>query len=116
MMRDKLAETIKEFLDGCEGEYREPDLADAIIAALPGMVSELVWEVRRPPEKTAQGFWAEAMSISGRYEIHQFDGAGGQFYLHVPGKYRMSEHDCHSYAQAAANEHYRAAIMRAMGV
>lgn len=113
MMRDKLAQVIKD--SRVEGQNpRDLDLADAIIAALPGMVKPLEWF--HPYARTSGELIAETLLNNVFYSITE---DRGRFWLKVRGSVSItgiSTFDSLEAAQAAANEHHRAAIMRALGL
>jgi hypothetical protein len=111
-MRDKIAAI---FEDACNDGLDAHCAADAIIAALPGMMAELVWQVMEVKPKCAPGLWDQCYTPFGLYEIHTFTGKGGAFYLKTPDYGRLSECECHTAAKAAANAHHRAAMCKAMG-
>lgn len=98
-MRDKIAGIIED-IDQDDGGAVE--MADAIIAALPDMVPELVWVDSYGVLQSPAPF--------GRYTIT------GKI-LTLPGTMRpqMICNDL-TEAKAAANAHYRAAIMKGLGL
>lgn len=113
MMRESMAAAIKDFLDGCEGEYREADLAEAIVEALPGMVKPLEWG-----KLTSYSYRADA-PLFGSIRIESYDYKKWAINWSCPGYSDTFVPGCFSSlkaAQAAANEHHRAALMRAWGV
>jgi hypothetical protein len=89
--------------------------ADAILAALPGMIPDLVWEWMEIKQNCAPGLWEQCYTPLGLYEIHTFTGKGGTFYLKTPDYGRASEHEYHTAARDTANAHNRAAIAQAVG-
>jgi len=95
-MREKLADVVKHILNECDSEYIEAELADAIIAALPGMVKPLVW-VRHPIGWSCEGF--------------MIDTRNG-FYV-MRGLYGKPRFDTLEDAQAACNAHHVARTMQA---
>jgi hypothetical protein len=99
-MRDKIADSLVNVLE----HYRSADdieyhAADAIIAALPNMIPDLVWTLR-------QVMGCDGL-VSEDYSVH----LGMWRYKDTPmskGYGGLKEE-----AQAAANAHHRAAIMSA---
>ena len=106
-MRDKIADAALKccILDTAEAL----DIADAILAAMPGMVPDLLWSE----------FGKECVradSILGRYEI-MWGWENGQYALDVPKYARSTEwHPTLESAKAAANAHNAAAVCKAMGI
>lgn len=88
-----------------KGEYT---LADAIIEALPGMVQPLVWD--QIDEVTIS-----AVSPTGaKYTVWAIDGYG---YVIIPGQAAGERYIGGSEAaKAAAQAHYVATIMQALGI
>jgi len=109
-MQHRIATIIDDmFLDGPDAAAR------AILAALPGMVPDLVWEWMEIKQNCALGLWEQCYTPLGLYEIHTFTGKGGTFYLKTPDHGRASEHEYHTAARDTANAHHRAAIAKAAG-
>ena len=109
-LREQMADVIKYFLDGCDGEFTEPDIADAIIAALPGMVSPLVWECD-DDLPTCE----DAVGANTRYRV--LTRLGGNASLRVDMMNAAhSEHISPEAAKSAAQAHHVATIMQALGI
>jgi hypothetical protein len=108
-MRDKIA-VIRYF-----GTTIGHGVADAILAALPGMIPDLVWNRMEIKQNCAPGLWEQCYTPLGLYEIHTFTGKGGTFYLKTPDYGRASEHEYHTAARDTANAHHRAVIAKAAG-
>jgi len=111
-MREQIAAVIVEnrAVDNW-GEPRPADyeLADAIIAAMPGMVPDLVWVKFGEECVRAEG-------VLGRYEVI-WGFQNGQYALDVPGHGRRTEwHPTIEAAKAAVNAHNRAAVCKALGL
>jgi len=105
-MRDKIAVLLQ---DSYENDQTFEDAADTLLAALPGMVPELVWD-----EFGKECVRAE--SILGRYEI-MWGWEDGQHALDVPKYARSTEwHPTLESAKAAANAHNAAAVCKALGL
>ena len=105
-MRDKIASELARHFHEPNGQILSA--ADGIIAALPGIIPDLVWA----------GFGKEcvrAESVLGRYEI-MWGFPNGQYTLDCPKAARNHEwHPSSEAAKAAANAHHRAAMCKAMG-
>ena len=101
IMRDKIASTISKNITLEDGVFVGGffDAADAIIAALPDMIPDLVWTLR-------QVMGCDGL-VSGDYSVH----LGMWRYKDTPMSkgYGGLKED----AQAAANTHHRAAIIAA---
>lgn len=93
------------------------NLVDAIIAALPGMIPELVWE-----DKHTGFLSSSAATSNGKYHV-AFDGEVYAWYASL----EIGEHDCpimiepldvdtFEAAKAAANAHHRAAVCKVIGL
>ena len=108
-MRDKIEETIldKVYVDG-SGEILAGAAADAILAALPDMIAPLVW----PAFSSEQVYQQAAPVIYGNtYNVRGTNNTGWNAYY---GEQMISPSlSCHLQAQAAADNHNRAAIMSA---
>lgn len=102
-LREKLAEVIciDRAVDNWQAMPSDYDLADAIIAALPGMVKPLVW-VRHPIGWNCEGFMIDARNPRAIYMMRG---------LH--GKPRF---DSVPDAKSAAQRHHVAQIMKALGI
>lgn len=100
MIRDKIAQII---VDANLKDKTAGETADAIVAALPGMVEPLAWIT---PSPTTDGQWQDT---TGMYDIEECI----LFIGHVETGIRFKTE---AEAKAAANTHHRAAIMRALGL
>jgi hypothetical protein len=102
-MRDKIAAVIVDEMVDSMGDYS--CVADAILAALPGMIPDLVW-VRDS---------AGGDTYSGLYEI--YNGAYAEWHcVHsTSSPSRIAHGVSRDRAKAAANAHNRAAIAQAAG-
>lgn len=107
-LRDKIADV------GYMGTTIGHGVADAIIAALPDMMPDLVWEDDRDTYS--------ASSILGVFDIYccpeyawlvQMDGHDDSWVKYPEGDIGFPTLEA---AKAAANAHYRAQIMKALGV
>ena len=106
-MRDKIAAIIGGTITGRER-------ADAIIAALPGMIPELVWDGLQ--EDRGDGSADDTADYqSGDYLIKMGFGSDSYFWNVDIGMDFVSSHDDPDTAKAAANAHHRAAMCKAMG-
>jgi len=105
-MRDKIAVLLQ---DSYENDQTFEDAADTLLAALPGMVPELVWE-------QPLGGFHRAPTIGGKVEImwdtspHDKD-----HYVLFPGTKQSQVFMTLPAAKAAANAHHQAAVCKAMG-
>jgi hypothetical protein len=96
MMRDKIADVLE-----ChEGEWTVYVLADAILAAMPGMIPELVWQ-------NNGNHWAGGYG----FVVRQF---GGEYTLTIRNQFDQKYPSIEA-AKTAANAHHRAAIAKAAG-
>jgi hypothetical protein len=96
-MRDKIAQVLCETPTGNYGKQ-----ADAILAALPDMIPDLVWE----------GCVAVSPMTRKRYVADWYDAGDLCTALTIDGNYECGEMPM-SNLKAAANAHNRAAIMAA---
>ncbi len=119
--REKIAEIIERTINVEAHTYEVDalDSADAILSALPSIVREMTkpleWvekEVRGP---ATPGFWIEARSPFGMFEVHEFKGRDGAF-LETPFERRMEEVETVSGAISRANYENCEAILKAMGM
>jgi len=105
-MRDKIASELARHFHEPNGQLLSA--ADAILAALPGVIPDLVWD----------GVGKEcvrAESFSGGYEI-MWGFQNGQYILDCRKAARDHEwHPTIEAAEAAANAYNRAALCKAMG-
>lgn len=116
-MREALAQIISETMNG--GEFKSPkfyngdqrdlwlDRADAIIAALPGLVADLEWETANETV-----YWCD--TPYGRYSVWEtLDGEG---YVNLPstsGGFPVP--DGMKGAKAVAQEDYTGCVLSAFG-
>jgi len=104
-MRDKIVAIIE---DGLGDGLDLGDLAGVILAALPGMIPELVWV-----DAPSFGYVDHDTQMSGQYWI------GGSLYGHwtVTGfrDFAGLTYPTLEAAKAATNAHHRAAMCKAMG-
>jgi hypothetical protein len=103
-MRDEIVGIIEDGLgDGLDLH----DLADAIIAALPGMIPELVWE--------SGVVDCAKLSQGGKYVACSTSPPGSwAWWLDCDGQTR-EVHNSQKSAKAAANAHHRLSVRKAMG-
>jgi len=123
-MRDKIAAIVHENTTGALSDYDiaddvmrgDPEIyeasratADAIIAAMPGMLPDLQWE------KTT-GHWQASDRLGGRYEVFRLSG-GRSTAHHLVSGYGVQIGDGSSMGSdiSAANAHHRAAMCKALG-
>ena len=111
-MRDKIAAIIQNMPEvACASE-----VADAILAAMPGMIPGLVWE-----DKHTVVLSSSAATRNGKYHV-AFDDDVDAWYASL----EIGDHDCpimiepldvdtFAAAKVAANAHHRAAMCKAMG-
>ena len=102
-LRQTLADIIcsDRAVDNWQATPSDYELADAIIAALPGLVKPLVW-VRHPIGWNCEGFMIDARNFNAIYMMRG---------LH--GKPRF---DTVEEAKAAAQRHHVAQVMAAFGI
>ncbi|MFY0633638.1 MAG: hypothetical protein JXQ91_07495 [Vannielia sp.] len=105
---DAFGASLKEHIAALEAE-----LAAARDAALVE-VKPLEWHERVPTPPAASGFWCEARTIVGLYEIHSFAGSNSLFHLKTPDFGRMAQFDTLASAKAAAQTDYEARIRSAL--
>jgi len=106
MMRDKLIEIIGDALIESMGDHSA--VADAILAALPGMAPDLVFECSSSNEQ----LYKAVSNFGGYYIEHSKSGA---FIWWAPfGVGKLKDYTIEA-AKAAANAHHRAAIAKAAG-
>jgi hypothetical protein len=103
-MRDEIVGIIE---DGLDDGLDLHDVADAIIAALPGMIPELVWI-----DSPTFGYMNHDTQMSGQYWV----GRIGRLWV-VTGHRSFTglSYPTREAAKAAANAHRRAAMCKAMG-
>lgn len=107
-MRDQIAAIVADLYDSEDVMSVHCALvADAILAALPGMIPDLVWDER------SKTYWA-AQTATGMAYITQYPGMSKSFALNtemLSVGYLNTLED----AKAAAEAHHRAAIAQAAG-
>ena len=112
-LRDKIRRLVRDELPATKAaDEHAGDVADAIIAALPSILPDMVW-VEHCPETGG----SYAQTNYGEY-ILETDEPGGEFGMWTPGqgegadtrKYYPNLED----AKAAANTHHRAAWIAAL--
>ena len=99
-MRDKIAVLLQ---DSYENDQTFEDAADTLLAALPGMVPDLVWDEWDGGLTCAHTPW-------GKYIL------GQDFRLSMPGKGSSNRYETETLAKAVANAHNAAAVCKAMGI
>jgi len=67
-----------------------------------------------PDRNMSPGFWLDARTFAGRYEIHTFSRVPGVFYLKTPDYGRMAEYPNSELAIAAANADHAARVLAAI--
>ena len=139
-LRHKLADVIcsDRAVDNWQATPSDYDLADAIIAALPGLVKSLEWgEVQWEPDEFGSPAWGEftdnltSMSKCECYAIYRFEAGKFMWTQGDHDNMRFSTyrpifdrdwvpgipwHPTEESAQSAANAHYTAQIMAAFGI
>jgi len=110
-MRDTIASIIA---DATEDGLDAADVAGIIIAALPGMVPDLVWK------NESDGFYRATISEDTPREFYEVLGNSAIVYAmrHAGGSYILigDKHSTIEAAKAAASAHNRAAVCKAMGL
>ena len=102
-IRDKIVDIVYDIIGPYRGNTDE-NIADAILAALPDMISPLVW------------LESETLKccVSGKYLVqHEHDARGAGVWVFGTNDGLVSDHHNKSDAITAANAHHRAAIMAA---
>jgi len=114
MMRDKIAQIISDDVDAHLNSGIPWDgikAADAIIAALPDMVPDLVWEGNIASNGMGGRYvidWYDAGDLCTQLTFHQFGNPPVQEYIafaHIVDTLK-----------AAANAHHKAQVMTALGL
>lgn len=100
-MREKIEAIVLDAMTNLH-LISEKDVADAIIAALPGMVQELEWTWHKPPS-----VW-RATTAPGQYEVDTY----GSWTLMKGGVFGR----VHDGGKPAANAHHRAQVLAAFGI
>ena len=103
-MRDKIAEVIFEYVDTAPQTI--DDVSDAILAALPDMIPDLVW-VGAVAKLESGCYYTAVSTLSGKSFCVDYVYRGGS---HCMGYYADFDK-----AKAAANAHHKAHLSRAMG-
>jgi hypothetical protein len=113
-MRDQIASIIA---DAAEDGLDAADVAGIILAALPGMVPDLVWK-----DESRGILSSSAATINGKYHVAFDDGVGAWYASLEIGDHENPilieplDVDTFSAAKAAAKAHNRAAVCKAMGL
>ena len=105
-MRDKIASELARHFHEPNGQILSA--ADGIIAALPGMIPELVWECSSVTDSHHQ-----SKTLFGSYYIER--GKDGLFYWWAPFHIGKLHAPTIEAAKTAANAHRRATMCKEMG-